>query len=130
VHAAGAALALAHAVAGSAEEAIAVADRTDAVEQGTYLDRIGAGFGRGFGLVRLGRTEEARTALEAAVALADGTGDRLNQALTRLALSWALVASGAPDADAVRSDAKERLATIGLIETEWDAVFRRAAGLP
>ncbi|HUP84724.1 MAG TPA: adenylate/guanylate cyclase domain-containing protein [Acidimicrobiales bacterium] len=130
VHAAGAALALAHAVTGAAEDAIAVADRTDAVEQGTYLDRIGAGFGRGFGLLRLGRADEARAALEAGVAIADSTGDRLNQALTRLALSSALAAMEAVDADAVRGDAEERLAAMGLLETEWDAVFRRAAGLP
>jgi class 3 adenylate cyclase/tetratricopeptide (TPR) repeat protein len=129
VHAAGAALSLAHAVTGAAADAIAVADRTDEVEQGTYLDRIGTLFGRGFGLLQLGRGDEARACLEQAVATADGTGDRLNQALTRLALSWGLIALGSADAQAVRDDAKARLELIGLAETEWDAVFRRAAGL-
>ena len=130
IHAAGAALSLAHAVAGAPEEALAVADQTEAVEQGTYLDRIGTSFGRGFALLRLGREDDARAHLDRAVALADGTGDRLNQALTRLARSWALVALGSPDAEQARDDAKARLQDIGLAETEWDAVFRRAAGLP
>lgn len=130
IHAAGAALALARAVVGDAEGALAVAERTESVEQGTYLDRIGVSFGRGFALVRLGRAEEGRSCLEGAVALADGTGDRLNQALTRLALSWGLIALGSADAEAVRADAKARLERIGLAETEWDAVFRRAAGPP
>jgi hypothetical protein len=54
----------------------------------------------------------------------------LNQALTRLALSWGLIALGSPDAEVARDDAKAHLDRIGLVETEWDAVFRRAAGLP
>jgi tetratricopeptide (TPR) repeat protein len=128
VHAAGAALALANAVTGDADGAIAVADEADAVEQGTYLDRVGAALGRGFGFVRLGRHDEGRAALEGAVASADATGDRLNQALSRLALSWGLAAMGAPDAESVRADARERLEAMGLPDTEWDGVYRRAAG--
>jgi hypothetical protein len=116
-------------VTGDADRAVAVADEADAVEQGTYLDRIGAAFGRGFGLLRLGRHDEARASLASAIAIADGTGDRLNQALTRLALSWGLTAMAAEDAAAARADARDRLEAIGLAETDWDGVFRRAAGL-
>jgi tetratricopeptide (TPR) repeat protein len=127
LHASGSALALADVVAGDAEEALAVADRLATTPQGTYLDRIGAAFGRGFALVRLGRTEEGLGALRGAVAEADATGDRLNHALTRLALANALASVGSDDAGTVRDDAEERLRELGLTETEWDDVFRRAA---
>jgi tetratricopeptide (TPR) repeat protein len=128
LHAAGAALTLALAVIGEADAAVEVADAADAVEQGTYLDRIGACFGRGFGRLRQGRPDDGRRELERAVVLADDTGDRLNQALTRLALSWGLTAVGSADATEVRADARDRLSAMGLDETEWDAVFQRAAG--
>jgi hypothetical protein len=80
--------------------------------------------------VRRGRGDAARRELEGAVARAAATGPRLNQALTRLARGWALTALDDPDAGEARAEAHELLAGMGLPETEWDAVFRRAAGLP
>jgi tetratricopeptide (TPR) repeat protein len=129
LHSSGAALALALAITGQADEAVAVADRTDALDQGTYLDRIGTSYGRAFAHVRQGRADDARRELDAAVALADGTGDRLNQALTRVARGWGLTALGDEAAEGALAEAHELLHGIGLPETEWDAVFRRAAGL-
>jgi tetratricopeptide (TPR) repeat protein len=130
LHASGAALALAEAADGDAHGALAVADRLAELPQGTYLDRIGTAHGRAFALLRLGRHDEAATAFDAAVAEADGTGDRLNQALTRLARARGLEAAGEPGAPAALADAEARLTDLGLPDTEWDAVFRRAAGLP
>ena len=126
-HASGAALALAEAAAGDPAAALAVADDLEHVPQGTYLDRIGVAFGKGFALLHLGRREESLATFDAAVATADATGDRLNQALTRLARARALEAMGDPAADAAKADADDRLAALGLPDTEWDGVFRRAA---
>jgi class 3 adenylate cyclase/tetratricopeptide (TPR) repeat protein len=126
-HASGAALALAAAAAGDAEEALAVADDLAATPQGTYLDRIGTSFGRGFALLQLGRADEALATFDATVAEADATGDRLNQGLTRLARAWALEALADAGAADARAEAQARLAELGLHETEWDGVFRRAA---
>jgi class 3 adenylate cyclase/tetratricopeptide (TPR) repeat protein len=127
-HASGAALALAEVSAGDPDAALAVADQLAEVPQGTYLDRIGTNFGRAFALLRLGRRDDALATFDETIAIADGTGDRLNQALTRLARARALEALGEPDdAARARADAEERLAELGLQETEWDAVFQRAA---
>jgi hypothetical protein len=62
------------------------------------------------------------------VAEADGTGDRLNQALTRLARAHALEATGDERAAGAHADAEQRLHAMGLADTEWDTVFRSAAG--
>jgi class 3 adenylate cyclase/tetratricopeptide (TPR) repeat protein len=129
-HASGSALALAAVAGGHAEEALAVADELAATPQGTYLDRIGTAFARGFALLRLGRHDEALATFDAAVAEADGTGDRLNQGLTRLARAAALEGLGDDAGAAVeRAAAEERLHALGRADTEWDGVYRRAAGL-
>ncbi len=129
-HAAGAALAIAEAAAGDADAVLELVDELSSVPQGTYLDRIGTGIGRGFALVRLDRRDEGIEALRGAVAEADATGDRLNQALTRLALAWGLQATNHPSAAEARADADRRLSEIGLADTDWDHVFSTAAGYP
>ncbi len=126
-HAAGAALALADVVAGDPDHALEVAVTLDDLPQGTYLDRIGTGFGRGFALLRLGRAVEGLAVLDAGIAEADRTGDRLNQGLTRLARAVALEATTDPLAAAARAEADALLIEIGLPDTEWAEVFRRAA---
>ncbi|HVF32233.1 MAG TPA: adenylate/guanylate cyclase domain-containing protein [Acidimicrobiales bacterium] len=127
-HASGSARALAEVAAGDPEAALAVVERLDGVPEGTYIDRIGTTFAKGFALLRLGRREESRAAFDGAVATADGTGDRLNQALTRLARARALASMDDPGAAGAKADADERLTALGLADTEWDGVFRRAAG--
>jgi hypothetical protein len=61
------------------------------------------------------------------VSLADTTGDRLAQALTRLARARALESRWHPRAGPALQEAEARLAAIGLHDTAWDDVFRRAA---
>jgi class 3 adenylate cyclase/tetratricopeptide (TPR) repeat protein len=130
VHAAGSALTLAVTAAGAPERALEVSERLLGTEQGTYLDRIGADLGRGFALIRLGRAADGIASLEDAVAVADGTGDRLNQALTRSALGVGCEATGDLDRAAeLRHDADERLAAAGVTDSDWEAVYRSAAGL-
>jgi len=125
--AAGSTLAFAHAVVGAADDAVAVADEVEAEAEGTYLDHMGALFSRGFAHVQRGETEEARADLAAAVALSDRTEDRLSQAFSRLAQSRGLEALGDPEAADARTDAEERLASIGIVDSGWDDLFRRAA---
>jgi ATP/maltotriose-dependent transcriptional regulator MalT len=127
--ASGSALAFAHAVSGNADEAIAVADKVAGMEQGTYLDRINLHLARGFAFVRLGRADTARSEMADAVALADGTGDRLNQSLTRLAQARGLQAIGDEHASEALDVAEDRLAALGMEDTGWDGVYQRATGL-
>ena len=128
LHAAGSGLALAHAVNGNTDGALAVAEQVDELPHGTYLDRLGVFYGRGFAHVRRGEGDEARRQFAAARALAESTGDRLAQTFTRLAEARALEALGDPSASSRLSEAEEALAELGIGDSEWDAVFRRAAG--
>jgi class 3 adenylate cyclase/tetratricopeptide (TPR) repeat protein len=128
---AGSALALALAAAGRADEAVAQADAVDgptgdAEGGGTYLDRIALHHARGFAALR----RDAELAVEhfdEAVAIADGTGDRLAQALTRLARARAMETRWHPRSGPALQEAETRLATVGLRDTAWDDVYRRAA---
>jgi hypothetical protein len=121
----GSALALALAATGHAGEALALADAVEA-EGGTYLDRIATTYARGFASLR----RDGRAAVDhfdAAVALADTTGDRLAQALTRLARARVLESRWHPRSGPALQDAEARLSSIGLNDTAWDDIFRRAA---
>jgi class 3 adenylate cyclase/tetratricopeptide (TPR) repeat protein len=128
---AGSALALALAAWGRPDEALAQADAVDGAGEGeggggTYLDRITLHYARGFATLR--RDAEAAVAqFDAAVAMADGTGDRLAQALTRLARARALETRWHPRSGPALQEAEARLAAVGLRDTAWDDVFRRAA---
>ncbi len=128
-HAAGAALALSHTASGSPDAALEVADRIASEPQGTYLDRIGIAIASGFAHLQRSESDLARHALHDAIDIADGTGDRLNQALTRLALAIGLEALTDPTAAAAMAEARSHLASVGLVTTDWEGVFRRASGL-
>ena len=125
---AGSALALALAVAGRFDEALEQADRSEDEAQagGTYLDRIAIRYARGFASLRRD-ADLAAAQFDAAVTIADTTGDRLTQALARLARGRALESRWHPRAGPSIQDAEARLAAIGLHDTAWDDVFRRAA---
>ena len=126
---AGSALALALAVAGRFDEALELADALGDAQrpnEGTYLDRITTAYARGF--ARLRRDADAAfEELQRAVTIADGTGDLLSQALSRLALARAMEARWHPRTGPALQEAHARLTAIGLDSTAWDDVFRRAA---
>ncbi len=62
------------------------------------------------------------------VAAADGTEDRVAQALTRLADATAASARGEADAASTCEEADRRLAELGLAETGWRRAFSLALG--
>jgi class 3 adenylate cyclase/tetratricopeptide (TPR) repeat protein len=124
-----AAVALAHAAAGSLDDAIADADAVDGHERATYLDRITAGIGRGMALARRGDDAAATATFDQLRAAADATEDRVSQALVRLADATAASAMGTADAAERTSVAEARLAELGLQETGWRQAFSAAVGL-
>ena len=120
-------LSFALAAAGRSDAAIAQADEIAASEiGGTYLDNIMARYGRAFAMLRRD-ADRAIEELDRAVDIADSTGDRLSQALTRLARARALEARWHPRSGPALQEAHARLNAIGLDHTAWDDVFRRAA---
>lgn len=127
-HAVGAALMIAHPAAGSPGAALGLATKLMSEDHGTYLDRIGAAIGSGLAHVQRRDATAGATELARAVEIADGTGDRLSQALSRLARAVGLEVLGEPAAATVRADADARLASLRLGHTDWEPVFRRAAG--
>jgi class 3 adenylate cyclase/tetratricopeptide (TPR) repeat protein len=123
----GSTLAFAHAVNGHLDSALAMAEKVEAFEHGTYLDRLSVFYARGFAHVQRGEGDEARRQFGDARALVDSTGDRLAQAFTRLAEARALEGLDDPSAPDRLAEAEERLAELGIGDSEWDGVFRRAA---
>ncbi len=123
------ALALAHAAAGSLEEALQEADEVDAHDRASYLDRITAGIARGLALSRRGDAA-ATAAFDQVRAAADATEDRVSQALTRLADAIAASARGETDAPARLWEAEARLAELDLLDTAWRSAYASAVGVP
>ena len=123
---AGSALAFALAAAGRRDEALAMADQVTEDAPGTYLDRVLVHYARGFSNLRRA-ADDAIAEFDRAVDLADTTGDRLLQALTRLARARALEARWHPRAGPALQEALARMSVIGLDHSAWDEVFRRAA---
>jgi class 3 adenylate cyclase/tetratricopeptide (TPR) repeat protein len=120
--------ALVRAAAGDCRGAVAAADALVAGGLGSYLDRIRARVGAGLALARAGQAAEAAAHLDAALALADGTADRLSQALVRLARARGAAAVGAPTAAQDRAEAAARLDALGVEAAGWSTLFGAAAG--
>ncbi len=120
-------LGLAYIAAGRVDEAIALHEE-HAGTAITYLDRIQFAFVRAFAFARRGNTEEARVAANDAVAEADATQARLEQAVTRLARMYVLRAIGAADAVTAGDDAEQRLRDIGIRAAGWRRMFSSLAG--
>ena len=59
----------------------------------------------------------------------DATGDRLFQAVVRIADAAALRALDDPAAEAAEADADARLARLGIDANGWRCAFAHAAGL-
>jgi tetratricopeptide (TPR) repeat protein len=122
-----AALGLAYVAAGRVDEALELHEQ-QAESAITYLDRIQFALLRAFVLARRDESEEARIAIDAAVAIADATEARLEQATTRLARASILERIGARDAGTARDDADRRLHEIGVEAPAWRRLFRVLAG--
>ncbi|MGQ0430795.1 MAG: adenylate/guanylate cyclase domain-containing protein [Microthrixaceae bacterium] len=123
------ALALAHAAHGALDDAIAEADAVDAHARSSYMDRLVAGVARGLALAREGEHAASVAEFDQLRAAADGTEDRVSQALVRLADAAAASTRGDVDAAARAAEADRRLDDLGLSHTGWRAAFSLALGL-
>jgi hypothetical protein len=94
---------------------------------GTYLDRAVGATAEGFAFFQLQQRPEGERAFARAMGLVDGTGDRLNQAVYRLAYGHALDSLGDESAAEVLTDARERLTAMGAVATGWDTAYALAA---
>ena len=117
-------LALAHATTGCPDAAREAASAALEIEARTYLDSVYALLARGFASVQAGDVGGAEAAFAAAREAVDATGDRVQQAMARLAHGLARAALGLDDA--VLDDARGRLAALGLDGAGWEQVFRLA----
>ena len=124
---AGAALALAYAAAGRAEEALAVCEQVGPLAV-SFLDEIQHLAADAFARLQLGAVDEALDRFVELIVLADSTGSRLDQALSRLARAVALLADGRVEGRASRAEADRLLARLHVPATGWDRVFTLATG--
>jgi len=127
-------LALALAADGRRGEVVTLADEVGTSARATYLDRAFAAWARflvcvddGAGITEVAGVPQGWAALsDRFVALAsevDGADDPVSRAVTRLAAAAAFESVGHPDAMAVRRDAEDRLADLGIDATGWRSLF-------
>lgn len=121
-------LALAYAATGRTAEAIETADQVEAARAATYADRLTAQMAKGLALAAVGDAAGAAEVMDAARVRADGTEDRLMQAVVRLAEAQALETLGDGRASAVRRSARDRLSTMSGTAHGWQTAFRLASG--
>lgn len=88
---------------------------------GTYFDRVVAHLAAGL-------SGEAKH-LDAAVDVADGTGDVVMQAVARLGRAIGFESAGDPQAQDALVEARRRLDSLGLTGSGWVTALRLAAGL-
>ena len=123
------ALALALSADGDADAAVAQADAVDGHIRASYMDRLVAGMARGLAWARDGDGEASITEFDRLRAAADGTEDRVSQALVRLADAAAASARGGDDAAERAAEADRRLDDLGLANTGWREAYSLALGL-
>jgi tetratricopeptide (TPR) repeat protein len=123
------ALALALAVQGEAEEALALAARVDDHERASYLDRIVAGLARAVAHARRGDHAASVAAFDQVEAAADATDDLVSRAITRLADALAASARGEADAAERLAEVDGRLRELGLEDTAWRRAFSLGLGI-
>jgi class 3 adenylate cyclase/tetratricopeptide (TPR) repeat protein len=114
-------LGLARVCVGEPQCALDAVEAVPGIEAATYLDRSMASAVRGFALAQLGRADEAADAFDAALSMVDATGDRMMQAVLRLAAAEGL---GRPD---LAEEARRRLAVMGVDGAGWHRAFSLAA---
>lgn len=120
-------LAVALCAEGHPSEALDVVAALTALAAGTYLDHAVGAVAEGFAFFQLHQRPEGERAFARALALVDGTGDRLNQAIHRLAYGHALDGLGDDGAAEVLADSRARLDAMGATATGWDTAYALAA---
>jgi hypothetical protein len=83
----------------------------------------------GLGLARQGDAAASAQWLDRARTRVDDTGDRLFQAVVRVADAVALRALDDPAADAAQADADARLTRLGIEANGWRCAFALVAGV-
>ena len=125
----GAVTALALAAAGRADEAVAAAGVVEADERSSYLDRLWAGLATAAVAARRGDRLAVEARFSELVARAEGTDDRVVQALVLLGWALALEAVGDAGAEARRASSSTRFRELGLDPDGWAVVLGLAVGL-
>lgn len=124
-----AALALAAAAVGRAEDARTHAAVVAATDWATYLDRVHALVGLACAEARAGDAPAALSAVDEAAVIADATDDVLTRGIVALARARVLDAAGSDQgADVALADADALLTRVGSDAAGWDHLFRLAAG--
>ncbi|HUQ39217.1 MAG TPA: adenylate/guanylate cyclase domain-containing protein [Acidimicrobiales bacterium] len=121
-----ASLALARAAAGDPMGSMEAASEVSESEQTTYMDRTQAAIARGFAHLQRDEVAESEEAFDHAIDVVDGTGDRLMQAVTRLARAMAFAAAESPQAEGAMADARRRLEEMRVKAEGWETIFRLA----
>jgi class 3 adenylate cyclase/tetratricopeptide (TPR) repeat protein len=122
-------LALVEAADGNGEAVDALRRSVHQAEAATYLDRVRVDVAAGLAAARRGDEIAAGEALTSATDQIDATGDRITQAMVRMAAAAALAALGGPEADRVAAEAQARLAVLGISAEGWSTVFDSCLGL-
>jgi len=94
----------------------------------TYLDRAYAGVACALAHAAEGRADEARSVAADVIAEVDATGDRLAQAVARLADAHLAERCDREDAATARAVAESRLADLGIAADGWRHLLRDALG--
>ena len=113
--------------AGRVDEAVEHAAAARAAGGGTYLDVVLALVAGGLAEAVRGESEPSTAALDEAITLADGAGDLVMQAVTRLAAAEAGVTLGRPGCADNRAGAEARLESLALGTTGWTTAIGLAA---
>jgi class 3 adenylate cyclase/tetratricopeptide (TPR) repeat protein len=121
-------VALALAATGRRAEATALAEELERRDSATYLDRATGAVAAGLAFAAEGAAEEAARWLATAAAEVDGTGDRLAQAMVRIADAAALRALGDDGAEAAELEARSLLSALAIDASGWWCAFKLAAG--
>ncbi len=122
----GALLALAYVAGGLPDEATQLLGTVDAIDGGTYMDRVMSHWARGFVSVQRGDASGSVAAFDAACTLTDATDLRVDIAVAALARGRALEAIGSKEAATVLVQAAEQLQALGIDAAGWETVFALA----
>jgi hypothetical protein len=120
-------LAVALCALGDPAGALDTAASLPSLSAGTYLDRGVGALAEGFAFLQLHQRPEGERAFAGALSAVDSTGDRLSQAIFRLAYGHALGGLGDDGAAEVLADARTRLDAMGAPAVGWDTAYSLAA---